>query len=480
MDFWKVDWGKDEARGDEKLLDYFYPIRGYDEILTGKKRYVVGRKGMGKTAVCERLRLEAKQRDSWHTSTLSLRGFPLTSLRALRIRGFQDKSQYTPVWSFLIATEFARLVVSDVDKCEPKHIMSDLMRFISKNFPFGWMADTLQVLDECRGMVQLVESWFSPEAKHDNWVSVRFNRALPWLMQQLQKVVSNSTYFLLMDELDEGYSAGDSNLRLVLLALLRATEEFSIAIRSSAPTLQFRPLLVLRSDIYDNLLDNDLNKYDDAVIRLRWNASPSAAYSLRDVVDARVKASLDAGTIRVPWHQIAYDNDPSMPPKVRTLWSYLTNRTFERPRDILKFLKLCQQIPASGKLTFKVAREAENDYSEWFYNELRDEFQAHLSVWSEALSCITKLGRGFITVDELRKELSRDPVISTWLSQQNQTPDFIINKLFDFGVLGNLSLNNTWLFKYKDHSLRWNPNSNLIVHYGFHKKFRLRPRSHFV
>lgn len=80
------------------------------------------------------------------------------------------------------------------------------------------------------------------------------------------------------------------------------------------------------------------------------------------------------------------DNDTELPASVSTVWKYISNRTFERPRDLLKFLKYCNSIQNTNpKLLFKVVREAENEYSDWFYNELRDEIQAHLGIWSESL-----------------------------------------------------------------------------------------------
>lgn len=55
---------------------------------------------------------------------------------------------------------------------------------------------------------------------------------------------------------------------IFFLSLLRAIEDMSIEFRDM--NINFRPLLALRADIFDGLEDNDLNKLDDYVIRLKW------------------------------------------------------------------------------------------------------------------------------------------------------------------------------------------------------------------
>ncbi|WP_018754205.1 P-loop ATPase, Sll1717 family [Paenibacillus terrigena] len=471
MSFFSIDWGKDEANGDEKLKEYFYPIPGYEGIITGDKRYVIGRKGTGKTAICERLRIESSSNSHWYTTNLSLRGFPLGSFRTLRNRSFKDKSQYVPIWKFLMLTEMARLVLSDPIQ---NYALENegLKKFIFSNFPFGTFSETLQTLEDQNGNVIIESSLINPTLQGET--TIRFEKVIPWLQDQLKKIHSDSKYFILMDELDEGYSAGDSSLRLILLALLRSTEELSLLLQKGDVSANYRFLVVLRSDIYGNLEDNDLNKLDDALIKLRWNSSPTASYSLRSIVNARIKASLGS-KVNDAWKQVVIDSDPELPTSVATVWKYISNRTFERPRDLLKFLKYCSSIQnANPQLLFKVVREAENEYSDWFYNELRDEIQAHLSIWSESLSCLTKVGKGIMSVDDLKKELSRDRDVYEWMKNNNKSEDFILEKLFDFGVIGTLVRNTTWAFKYKDHTLKWNSNGKIIVHFGLHKKLRLR------
>ena len=104
ISFSDIDWGEDEAKNDESLDRYFVEFPGYEKILTGKKRYIIGRKGTGKSAILQKLRLQANSDATSFYSDISLRDFPLNDFKALGDRSLQDKSKYVSAWKFLILT----------------------------------------------------------------------------------------------------------------------------------------------------------------------------------------------------------------------------------------------------------------------------------------------------------------------------------------------------------------------------------------
>ena len=126
-----------------------------------------------------------------------------------------------------------------------------------------------------------------------------------------------------------------------------------------------------------------------------------------------------------------------------------------------------------GKLTFETVRIAEDAYSDWLYREIRDELHSYLPCWREALQCLTRVGSGKIRIDDYRTHLEGDRTIKKWLEDDQGSIEKITETLFDFGIIGNLDDKRRWLFKYKDDDLAWNPDMDLIVHFGLHKKLRL-------
>lgn len=475
FNFWDIDWGADEAKGDRDLKYYFVEIPEYDSIKEGKCRYIVGRKGAGKTAICERIKIDAESDPLSFSSSLTLRNFPLPSIRNLRNKSFRDKSQFVPIWSFLILIELCKLIIKDDNGAQPGEIIEELNKFLITNSlinDIGFI-ETIDFLNKSSAKVRVATGWVEGgrEQSKSTITSVHFEKITSILRDKLLKINSESSFYLFMDELDEGYSAGDNRLRLILLALLRATEDLAIYFQHS--NLKFRPIVALRSDIFDRLEDNDLNKLDDYTVRINWRSIDTPTYCLKSIPNARITNSLKGLINADPWGNVV--NETGLPRKINSAWSYIANNTFERPRDIIKFMKCCRKQNGTGRLNFSLIKKAEVEYSKWFYNELRDEIHTHLSIWKESLGCITKIGKGRFETSQFFDELKKDKNISNWIKNNNKSLEEIANILFDFGVLGNFD-GKRWLFKYKDDDLSWNPNMSIIVHFGFKNKLKLLSR----
>lgn len=474
--FTSVDWGPDEAKGDTKLLDYFFSFPDFESVKDGSYRYVIGRKGSGKTAIIERIRLEKEDDPLSFYSSLSLRSFPVQEFRHLKDKNYRDKSQFVSAWLLLLYVELAKLIVQD-NGAEPRDAVSEIAGFLQINGFSGniGFTDTVSTLRKTENKLKISAKWIEGEslsgAHVQSQATVHYQQVVDILCEKITSIESSSEYWIFMDELDEGHRAGDEGLRLLLLALLRAVEDSAISLKNV--NFKYRPLLVLRSDIFDRLEDNDLNKLDDYILRLKWRAmDDDNVFSLRKVVDARIKASIpDIG--EDAWQEIAVDDDDQLPGSVASLWSYLANRTYERPRDIIKFLKLCKRKAGKGLLTFDSVKAAEIDYSDWLYKEIRDEINSYLPCWRESLQCITRAGTGRINISDYQALLEKDIEVKKWLDENGKTFATITEILFDFGVIGNIDRKARWLFKYKDQDLAWNPDMDLIVHWGLHKKLRL-------
>jgi hypothetical protein len=476
--FKKIDWGPDEAKGDQNLLHYFMKIPDYDALMNGSKRYIVGRKGTGKTALLERIRLSGIEDSKIKTQELSLRDFPLNDVRGFQDKSMQDKSKFVPIWTFLTLVELCKLIVSD-DDAKNYEIKNKIRDFLSVNKLDlqGGFVETVRVLNSKEAKISVAAAIFRGEgtkgSELEYSVPVHYTKVINPLKELLKKISSpNSLYFILFDELDEGFNAGDVNKRLLLLSLFRAVENLALDFKKYE--FNFRPIIALRSDIFDRLEDNDLNKYDDYLLRLNWQSENRMSYSLLELVNTRIRYSLELETSEDIWPKICDDFDFTAPAKRKSVWRYMLNRTFERPRDIIKFLKYCKEIhPGRGVLTFEHVKSAENSYSDWFYREIRDEIQSHLPVWREAINCLTKIGKGILITDDLLNVFAKDAEIANYVNSSNKNFEDVVISLFDFGIIGNLDERDRWLFRYKDHDLVWSSSRRLTVHFGLQKKLRV-------
>ena len=475
-DFWSVHWGPDEAKGDDKLNSYFIEIPEYNGIKNGEFRYIIGRKGTGKTAIIEQLTNEISARHDCLYKYLSLKNFPIQALRGMKDRTQGNKSQFVPIWSFLILTELCKLLVKDEGISDYQNV-KELHLFIKRNFPNNELgfSETVRKLESQHNKVAILSKWIGVEVANseseEKYIDVHFQKVTEILIDYIRRINTTCKFYIFFDELDEGYSAGDKSLNLLLLALLRAVENVHIELKES---IQLRLVLALRSDIYENLEDNDLNKLDDYLVNLRWTTESKSRYSLYDLVNARINASIRVNEPLDAWNCITINKDRGLPTSVKSVWDFIYNRTFERPRDIVKYMKICARFKNQGRLPFEVVKTAEIQYSEWFYKEFRDEIQSHLSVWQEATQSMIKLGKGIFKLDDIKTEMDKDSSIRSFLQDNNKSHEDILEVLFDFGLIGNYSNSNRWFFKYKDHDLPFNRDHQLMIHFGFTRKFRIR------
>jgi hypothetical protein len=451
--FGDVEWGPDEAKGDSLLKTYFVKIPEYDALAKGEYRYIIGRKGTGKTAIIQQMISEIEDRYDCFYKSLSLRDFPIQDLRALKDKGMNNKYQYVPIWTFLIVIELCKLLLSNQLMCE-NETAHELNDFIKANFPGDvGFAETLTYLVSNKNKVQVSPAWLNFEKSKSSartiFVPVHYQQITSKIIDLLKMLDSNGKYYLFFDELDEGYKIGDKNLNLLLLALLRAVEDTALAFKDSR--INYFPVLALRSDIYNRLEDNDLNKLDDYLIDLKWTKEYGSAYSLLDLIKARINASIDVFNPEKAWESIS--DNANVPSKTKELWSYIYTRTFERPRDIVKFMKCCKKYHRQGKLTYDTVRCAEPDYSNWFYKEFKDEAQSFLPIYKEVLSAITNLGKGRFTMSEIKEHLDAIPEVVEYMDNHRISHDKIMEYLFDTGVIGTYGNNKKWLFKYKDSDL---------------------------
>jgi len=478
MNFSDIEWGPDEAKGDSNLSRYFIHPPFYEAIVAGDTRYVTGRKGTGKTAIAEYIKDKCEDDPQWFNASLSLKNFPLQNINSFADKSFRDKSKFVPIWSFLILVEIANLIALDCSS-SPSESVFKIKQFLSENHfdsEVGF-ANSISILKSSGAKISVGASWLgvSAEDREDNnsFIKVHYQKAADFLIREIKNINSSSMYFIFFDELDEGYRAKDSSLRLILLALFRSVENVYLELSSN---VNIRPLVLIRSDIFNGLEDNDLNKLDDYVEELDWTKySSKTSYNLKSVVNARITASFDSSKCLDYWPLVT--SEEKMPPYTDSLWNYITVRTFERPRDIIKFMKHCQKIESGSRLTFETVKKAELEYSKWLYRELRDEIHSHLPVWAESLQCISNMSLGRFDQQEFSRKLCDHVKIKEWLAENNETPHTIIKTLFDFSVIGHLHRSGRWIFKYKDHDLDWDSEAEVIVHFGFYKKLRLKWKS---
>lgn len=484
MKFVDVEWGSSEAKGDSNLKDYFYEFPGFDDIMKGKYRYIIGRKGSGKTAVIEVVKNKVNNDPLSFYSEMSLKDFPVTILKELRDKGYQGKSQYVPVWEFLILSQICKIIIYQDNGSGNYGAIDDLKQFYIDNNIDGLTAtQTLSVMKEKKSKFKVsallkylqATIGFDRNSSMTMVMDVHYQKISLAIKELLKQIKSESKYYIFLDELDEEFKAEDASNKTLILSLLRAVENLNQFFKMETE-ISFRPLTALRSDIYSTLQDdNDINKLHDFVFKLDWsiniNDTSPNDMSIINIINKRISCSINSDTT---WQHIVNDDSPSY--IKGGLWDFITARTFSRPRDVIKYLKICESKKPLYDLCFEHVEKSETAYSEWFYNEIRNEIYTHLPVWDEALSIFRDIGYFRCSKSDFIERACTRPKINRFLSSNNKIIDELIEQLFNFSLIGNIDDKGRWSFKYKDDDVIWNRDADLMLHFGISKKFRLPTR----
>jgi hypothetical protein len=175
-------------------------------------------------------------------------------------------------------------------------------------------------------------------------------RELPAHVQQVNRRVQDAVvaalnpdfnYYVCFDQLDLGFTTSDVQYKNRLVGLLLAARDLNRAAKTEGRS--FSTVVFLRDDLYHLLQFEDKNKItDSSVSRVEWNR-PDSDLTLRDLMERRFGEVFDgAGTER--WDNV-FDETKEMPSR-QTKYAHLCDRTFLRPRDMIKF---CNEVLTAHK-----------------------------------------------------------------------------------------------------------------------------------
>jgi ABC-type dipeptide/oligopeptide/nickel transport system ATPase subunit len=127
---------------------YFFSMHEESQLLSGSKSFVIGRKGSGKTALSERIRLiESRDGGNCLSEKLSFKNFPFNELYALHNDSYTKPNQYITIWKYVIYSCICQMMLRD------KTLDEDIRDTIKKIY-----GNDVRV-----GLKRLIPQWVSKE-----------------------------------------------------------------------------------------------------------------------------------------------------------------------------------------------------------------------------------------------------------------------------------------------------------------------------
>jgi len=457
---WSIE-AKDEDT--EKYFYYFDDIKALEE---GYKNYVIGRKGTGKTAIAEYLH----QKDDYNrfSSLLSFKNFPFNFLYEHNDKDYNRPNQYITIWTYVIYHYICSMMAKN------EHITSNC----SEEFKSHFNNDIHSALS--RSLKKITSSSYNLSflgagaGVENNSDSEKFDlvRGTEILRDFVLNNIDDSSYYVIFDELDEDYrdvldpDRKDGYFEL-LISLFKACQ--IIRADFSKESAKVRPIVFLRADIFDLCRDVDKNKWLDRSVRLDWDVA-----RLRNLTNFRLSRAINpdaSAPISDAWDSIfsvRTTNHGHLDRKKSDTFRYLTSRTFLRPRDLISFIRECARIADSkgkSRIGNDEIKEASKAHSAYLRREVIDEIFPVMDDVSEVLGVLSKIRKQIFT----RKEFN-DRYREYYNQNKNEkmilSSTKILQLLYHFNVIGNITKGNHRVFSYESDSKVLNVEENYCIHNG--------------
>lgn len=468
-DNWKLD-----ARFEDSSR-YFYNYNEVEQILNKNKCYVIGRKGSGKTAICEHILKSSGY--NFFSEKLGFKNFPFNELYGLGNCKYTQPNQYITIWKYLIYSTICRLMVGN------ENIDAEVRTMLGKLYP----------KNDLKMLSRRISEWTSAEfgaTVLGTGGAVKVSRqvnenTIPWIDKTdiLEDIILNhcddSKYYIVFDELDEDYRdiAGDDNTQYIslLTSLFKAIQDVKATFLNS--NRQIMPIVFLRDDIYALINDSDKNKWSDLKLELEWTKE-----RLKSLLAYRISKDCGDGTRILPfneaWEKIFIKAPISYGTKQGKRihsFEFIANSTHLRPRDFIRYIQCCcvetvnrdDAYIKNGTIKFQ-----DRAFSNYLKDEIKDEVFPLLPDIENIFQVLSNLRKWNFSVNEFIAEYRK--YVKTGKIREKNT-DYVLDTLYNFSVIGNQDKHHKdrYYFKYLHTNMTYNKNENVVIHRGLFKALQI-------
>ena len=467
------NWQLDAVQ--EDIEKYFYITDEVSSIVSGKNCYVIGRKGAGKSAICQHiLRLKAY---NIFTESLSFKNFPFNELYVHQDSAYTNSNQYITFWKYLIYLYICKMMSDN------HSISSDFRNAIKDIIPDldpNKLPRTIKHWTSVEFGAQLAEKIGSLKFKFD---ATLVKRNVTWIERTntledlIVKYCDNCEYYIVFDELDEDYCVSSEDEKRSYLNLLKGLFKAVQSVRSvlRAGNLKIKPIIFLRDDIYAQISDSDKNKWSDFKLELSWTSE-----KLKRLLAYRISRENNQQDISFDnaWDSV-FVHDLKIKyggKRMKPVFDFILINTHLRPRDVISYLKCCCSIALQYNksiVCWRDVKAADREFSNYFKNELEDEITPLVPQINVIWKMITEMRKPIFSVNDFEDTLVEYQ--QQKMLEMNISASSILEILFNFSILGNQHKTQEKIafFKYQQTNMTYNRHERLVVHRGLLKSLQL-------
>ncbi len=432
-----IDFGAPSAERDIErgLEDYFVESDAYQRVRSGAKRIVVGKRGIGKSAIFQVLARRERDEGSY-VIELSPEDYSyelLSQTMASEGNGSWAKlGAYAVAWKYLIYV----LIMKEVSRRKvhlKKGEASRIYKYIRDHHASDNSSKLSALVSYLKRMEGLKIGKYEASVKTRELEKLYKLEEIHHLLPGLREIASQRRIIVLVNELDRGWDSSE-DAQAFVAGLFQAC----LSVNSLHDNL--RVYISLRQELYDDVpaLYEDAQKYRDLIENIHWTEA-----SLLKLMANRIRHSLPALAGRDDqdcWNYLF----AAPPGQVRARsFGYMIERTLYRPREIIQFstqvIECAQYGLAGPPWPYATITEAEGLYSA---DRVRDIAAEYRFQWPGLLSLVEAfrgqprvIGRDDLELLALGLITREIPSTGTggWLD--DATPDGLIEILWQVGLL---------------------------------------------
>ena len=450
------------AEREENLNDYYVDNEYFQSAIdpNSKKAFFIGRTGVGKTAILEKIKRSPKQ----NIISINPEDFAFKIMeRSAVLKQLTDWEInldlfYKTMWKYIFVTEILKQIYGNqkkswfeeqVLKWKSDSVAIRAYNFLQRNdelesgISFNEKIEKIIQKLECSVQVAEVtlKVGYSPnktltkdeEKKIYNAIKTFEFTDINYFIKHLdQNILNKYGFIILIDDLDKNWIQNKIGINFT-----RCLFETIFDINNSK---HLRLLVSLRTNLFNQLKFNQREKFSPYIDYIFWNDE-----KMKEIVEKRFKA-IGIDSYSNIWKFIFPEEITVGHQKRHKTFDYLLSRSNMRPRDILLFISYAiGNSIGKNKITMDAMIKAEETYSKDRLNALEDEWQNPYinigKIFNFFRRCPHKLDKesfyaiiGNITLDVLEKEEKKN--LGDWLwivegSYIKKDKDWDSSKLID-------------------------------------------------
>lgn len=470
------------AETDTELQSYFFQLPEVRQITNSRSWLVLGRKGMGKTAIYEYLKSSPPESlNKFSTICVNFSHYPWPAHQLYKESLAGELSAYQKSWRYLFfvkalsklievkeqneerlskelkwAKDYIEKIYGNPDPSLTEVIFSKIARIKKVGGP------GVDVEDVSFDVGEISFDDVANDKALQSKLRTNAFTLLGYFETIFKNNCGNAKILIALDQLDENWLQGEiEEYSKVLINLVNTCRSISLD-----PLLAGKLKVVpfLRTDIYHSLRFNDKNKLlQDSAIVISWDTE-----SLDDMFFERIKKyapeRFNINDEKKSGNLFEFTYARQGTPAIK----YITRRSFFRPRDVIVYfnkIRDCHQESKSGLYSSSELYEADREASASVYNELIDEWSNQFPEIEALLSVLQTIKvETFTYQDFVDKHTVEFPDLTE--SKRREHIEF----LFDNSVVGQKK-QGRWEYVCSAPNLKLNIEQEFRTHHAL--KYRL-------